>query len=337
MKSPTIVHCLSELKRRWNQLSDNQKAQYQNKSKNNVYCICKKSYSWSDPTMVSCDFCQDWHHVSCLNLSNEFVKLIDFYHCEKCIRERYAGFLQYTYHLNNQLLSNTEVFQIGMEWNEKNVELRSLIQKHRYPVPETYETVLSNCTRVKSKRGFPNHFNNCWMNVVNHVVCGTFLFHLIERLFEDNTHCQLIKCLQAIHNYVTKARNIRERVSELQQEAIMLGVSVGLDPNKREHQDACDYYDSIIEQIFQYASRPLLKHYFQAQFLYLRTCQQCGRHESLIDNLNYLSVKVLKTKSIVSLQSLLWEKCTGQCATREESRECESVVAKEKQPQVIMT
>ena len=152
------------------------------------------------------------------------------------------------------------------------------------------------------------------MNVVNHIVCGPFLFHLIERLFEDNTHCQLIKCLQAIHNYVTKDRNIRERVSELPQEAIVLGV----DPNKREHQDACDYYDSIIDHIFQYASLPLLKHYFQSQFLYLRTCQQCGRHEGLTDNLNYLSVKVLKTKSIVSLQSLLWENCTGQYATREE-------------------
>ena len=103
----------------------------------------------------------------------------------------------------------------------------------------------------------------------------------------------------------------------------MLGNAVDLDPDQKLHQDAGDYYDGLIEAIFNSTKRPLLTHFFQAQFLLLRSCQMCERLEGSTDTLNYLAVKVLNTKDIVSLESLLWEKCTGHITTEKELKECE--------------
>ena len=78
-------------------------------------------------------------------------------------------------------------------------------------------------------------------------------------------------------------------------------------------------------------SEPLIKgHYLQCQVLDLRTCKNCESHEGETSWQNYLTVKVLRTRKVVNLQALIWEKCTGQCITTSDLRECPICAKKKK-------
>ena len=130
------------LKRRWSRLSVEEKQPYRSTKDINVYCICKKKYSTSDQTIVMCNICEDWYHVTCLNVSEEYITLVSFYHCKRCINHklRFSIFLRYTYHFKDQLFSNSDLIAKADKWSDKGALLRNRISQHRYPVPVNYES-----------------------------------------------------------------------------------------------------------------------------------------------------------------------------------------------------
>ena len=112
--------------------------------------------------------------------------------------------------------------------------------------------------------------------------------------------------------------------------AIDLAVAAGIDPAKKQHEDACELYDYLVQYISNLTRSQRLNHYLQAQLLSFTTCQLCGKHEGETTDLSYLKVKVPSTKNTLSLVNLLWEQCTGHYSTKQEHRECGGCIAKGK-------
>merc|ERR1712150_99783 len=53
-----------------------------------LYCLCRKQ---NDETfMVGCDFCDEWYHPRCLNLSNEKAMELAYreWSCPRCIKKK---------------------------------------------------------------------------------------------------------------------------------------------------------------------------------------------------------------------------------------------------------
>ena len=49
---------------------------------NGVYCLCKKP--WSGQFMIQCDYCQEWYHGSCIDLTPSEALSIDKFRCQDC-------------------------------------------------------------------------------------------------------------------------------------------------------------------------------------------------------------------------------------------------------------
>lgn len=52
-----------------------------------VYCVCRKRFEGR--FMIQCDFCNEWYHGSCINISPSEAVTIDKFKCEDC-RKRNA-------------------------------------------------------------------------------------------------------------------------------------------------------------------------------------------------------------------------------------------------------
>ena len=46
------------------------------------YCVCKKPYSGR--FMIQCDYCDEWFHGSCVNITVTDALVIDKYKCKAC-------------------------------------------------------------------------------------------------------------------------------------------------------------------------------------------------------------------------------------------------------------
>ncbi|KAH3733982.1 hypothetical protein DPMN_040421 [Dreissena polymorpha] len=49
---------------------------------NKEYCVCRKPYSGR--FMIQCDFCEEWYHGSCVNVTATEALEIDKYKCRAC-------------------------------------------------------------------------------------------------------------------------------------------------------------------------------------------------------------------------------------------------------------
>ena len=202
---------------------------------------------------------------------------------------------------------------------EKSSILQSSIGCHQYPTPTDYSAALHGRSRVQSQSGLANPNNNCWLNAVLHVVCGTFIYDMISELLESKDIVK--RCLNEVHKYLTKNKDSRRRETCLPNAAIQLTEMLNLNIEERQHEDVCDFYDKLLGYVSE-KSKQMQPNPLDSQYLNLRTCQQCLHHEGEIASHNYISVKALNTQEEVSLTSLLWEKCTGQYSTTKEMREC---------------
>lgn len=52
------------------------------KDENLAYCICRTSDS--SRFMICCDFCEEWYHGDCINLTEKSSKAIKKYYCDRC-------------------------------------------------------------------------------------------------------------------------------------------------------------------------------------------------------------------------------------------------------------
>ena len=276
--------------------------------------------------MVGCDICGNWFHITCINTTEEFVNVVNFYHCEKCVRSKYLNFAQYCYHFGSDLLENGDIIAIGEKWRTKSPALQTAIGSHQYLTPNEYDAALHKHSRILSKRGLANPYNNCWLNVILHVVCGTFYYDLVNTMTEAKDN--ISQCLVEIHNHLTRLQANKGGRPSLPDSAVQLASAVNCDLKAREQKDVCDFYDELVLHLLKKSQNQQAEHLLQARFLNLKTCQCCYTHEGHTAILNYLTVKVLQTSQIVRSESLIWEKCTGQYSTAKESRDCPNCTAK---------
>ncbi|XP_076468980.1 uncharacterized protein LOC143299580 [Babylonia areolata] len=50
---------------------------------NQPYCLCRRP--WEGRFMIQCDYCQEWYHGSCVNITATDALDIDKYKCESCV------------------------------------------------------------------------------------------------------------------------------------------------------------------------------------------------------------------------------------------------------------
>ena len=48
----------------------------------NVYCKCSGGYD--NRPMIECEFCKEWYHLSCINMSTEEANTCSVYCCDNC-------------------------------------------------------------------------------------------------------------------------------------------------------------------------------------------------------------------------------------------------------------
>ena len=47
-----------------------------------IYCFCKKP--WDNQFMIQCDFCEEWYHGKCVDVTPTEALHIDKYKCRAC-------------------------------------------------------------------------------------------------------------------------------------------------------------------------------------------------------------------------------------------------------------
>ena len=52
------------------------------KASTDTYCVCLQP--WAGRFMIRCDYCQEWYHGSCVNISPSEALNIDKYKCVQC-------------------------------------------------------------------------------------------------------------------------------------------------------------------------------------------------------------------------------------------------------------
>ncbi|SHO77880.1 Similar to S.cerevisiae protein SPP1 (Subunit of COMPASS (Set1C)) [Malassezia sympodialis ATCC 42132] len=48
-----------------------------------MYCVCRQSYD-DERVMIACDYCDEWYHASCIQISEDSLALIDTFVCPRC-------------------------------------------------------------------------------------------------------------------------------------------------------------------------------------------------------------------------------------------------------------
>ena len=54
----------------------------QGEEDSNIYCFCKKT--WDNHFMIQCDYCQEWYHGKCVDITPTEALNIDKYRCSAC-------------------------------------------------------------------------------------------------------------------------------------------------------------------------------------------------------------------------------------------------------------
>ena len=134
-----------------------------------------------------------------------------------------------------------------------------------------------------------------------HVVCGTFVFDLLENIVDPANYILLL--LQAIRDHITK--------KHLPKAALQLERALKLNLESNNYEDACDFYDSLMQHLSNGTIQPLEDHYIQAQFLNLPACQTCITHEGETFEHNYITVKVLKSQEKLHCDTTQLDQCVS--------------------------
>ena len=131
------------------------------------YCLCRKP---EQHPMIGCDFCEEWYHNSCLNLTKEDIKRlrkICDWECPKCehIKSKVNGFIQIE-------RINVESLKCKYAICEKIFADKKSLNNH----VQTFHKGVKQCQSVSSKNKEKLHLNlNLTENIANEYVHIHFL------------------------------------------------------------------------------------------------------------------------------------------------------------------
>jgi len=63
-------------------IDDDEDEDMEDEEDNKLYCVCRKAYDGS--FMVACDSCLEWYHPSCIGFTEDKLKKMKKYICDKC-------------------------------------------------------------------------------------------------------------------------------------------------------------------------------------------------------------------------------------------------------------
>ena len=262
--------------------------------------------------MVSFDICQDWFHVACIGLQDDFVENVLFFHCRNCISEVYLTFLQYIRcELDRKDLTDAAVVgNLYHKFAKKTSETKEIIKTHSYPALPHLIPIPSNGFDVTSSRGIINLHNNCWLNSSVQVMCGTILKTLIVREeFRDDPVITSFE--EAVHFLSLQYAKHEPKVNQVPGCMIDLARYVNMSATDGEQHDSGELYSQLLQHLIENHPSSDYRDTFNSTVINIRMCLSCSVMYSQAYEKSVIEVNAVELEQPLTIRSLLWNRCTG--------------------------
>ena len=294
----------------WDNMDEAEQTAYDAKRGGN--CICNRGEEFS-AHWVQCDLCDVWYHVECAKIGRDITKIMAFYHCFQCIKANFrslGNYIWYRERVDRDDFSDTtsnnskNVFDA---WDDKTKELKQLIGNHCFPF--FYHSVIPY--RGEQMRGMQNIYNNCWLNVVLQVICGSSFRKLLPALDQPDK-MKMNSILKELEIGLSRSASspfmINEKILDLSN---LLGNNMSL--LRRQQQDAVDGYTGILTMISEECER--CDEEFSDMTMKLVTftrCSGCKKTSAVVDNCFVYPIEILECHPtiVLELSDLIWNSMT---------------------------
>ena len=319
----TPAACEDKLRHQWLQMSKQEKKRYsdmilkgnKNETEECIVCNAKVTSMETVEDWVCCDLCGFWSHCLCAGTEIKSMNAVEYYHCDTCISDKFIPFLRYlSYHATDSIniQNNSDVANIFQNWHGKSSEEKHAITEQ--PVAEKHKYSL-DIVLVTSMRGIENRFQNCWLNSIVQVVCGSSIFDLfpIEHLPNDLIatqlnllHYQLKGVDKSKHPKSLKIKSQKD--SSIEEWVILLTNMIGADINTAEQHDAMELYDALVDNINGNLQQIGIYNFRDSVMFNLASitmCKYCGQAKGSIEEKCTFQLKVPISGTAMNITSLL--------------------------------
>lgn len=280
--------------------------------KMDYYCpICKDKYG-DRRVMVQCNICLIWYHCRCVDFNTKLAQSISSqYNCLKCMKENYAGFLTYIDRNENEVKLNdiNIVSHIHPDYTKEVVTGTSKLKS--VPLTNTVET--KSIEIIPSLHGIRNEQSNCWLNAMMQALCSTSLVNILHELFPDRStdNSTLVHLLNSCFQEMQSRGNAQAPLSL----AVFVDVVKAVDmvPQRGRHFDAGEFFQQPVQKILQQTMETifsLISQRLQVKVLELYRCLSCSSIRGLFSNNPMLMLNLPWLKSVIDIDSILWNWCT---------------------------
>eukprot|EP00795_Rhopilema_esculentum_P003136 gene3136-1441_t len=315
---PTTEKCITELRRRFLNLSDSEKQDISTpKSRGKeVYCICKQSFRPSGSCMVQCNVCEDWFHSSCIKLEDEFLaNMIPRYHCSICLEKLFRGTAQLVSHYDDRINDDASglIKQVFEEFDLLDPAIKAIVCKHLFLDTEINRHYPS-IDLLGHDRGITNNKNNCWLNCIAQVMCGTGIADLLFS-YDGSKDLPISQAL-----LLCRLRLMKNQKAPL---SLRMVEDVGLhaqgkssqgerfDASSGTQRDASEFYATIITNYLESVPSEEMINDLQFVCLDLRCCLNCKGMAGSVHRNTMFNVAVVDSPDPVKLTNLIWLQLMG--------------------------
>ena len=306
------------------------------------HCICRQRRS--NVTMVPCTMCHELFHCDCINFCENLAKIKNTsYFCTKCINITFVPFLQYILKSTNKtelITIPTKISELydeysynkpttshasrDVQFNSKNIQLK----QNQISLP---------CNLRVPRGGIENRNSNCWLSSVLQCISSTPLLNLLKK-WNSSSASYLLREIVLFLNILQDSANKGCSSVKLYDGPLAIARCIGMNPNRAEHKDASEFYNSFMNNIFDEISineKQDLVSLFQWKILDLNRClvSECEKMNGRSAVMWSFPVLIADTSLALRLQSLLLTQVNGRFTTEEDAplvkwRSCKCLFAK---------
>ncbi|XP_065062580.1 uncharacterized protein LOC135689328 [Rhopilema esculentum] len=315
---PTTEKCITELRRRFLNLSDSEKQDISTpKSRGKeVYCICKQPFRPSGSCMVQCNVCEDWFHSSCIKLEDGFLaNMIPRYHCSICLEKTFRGTAQLVSHYDDRINDDASglIKQVFEEFYLLDPAIKAIVCKHLFLDTEINRHFPS-IDLLGHDRGITNNKSNCWLNCIAQVMCGTGIADLLFS-YDGSKDLPISQAL-----LLCRLRLMKNQKAPL---SLRMVEDVGLhaqgkssqgerfDASSGTQRDASEFYATIITNYLESVPSEEMINDLQFVCLDLRCCLNCKGMAGSVHRNTLFNVAVVDSPDPVKLTNLIWLQLMG--------------------------